>query len=82
MMTATIRIGASTHYGMKFMCHKHKRLLILDHIETFDTLKTCSDIREYANMLKNQQILDFSKENILHGIALFGYLTVKIQNLR
>ena len=76
MMPATIGNGTSTHFGIKFMCHKHKRLLILEDIETFDILKSFSDIREYANMLKNQQILDYSKEDIVHGIAMLAYLNV------
>jgi hypothetical protein len=38
MMLAVTGNGTSTHFGMNHMCHKHKRLFTLDHIETCDTL--------------------------------------------
>ena len=53
MMLAVTGNGTSTHFGMNHMCHKHKRLFTLDHIETCDTLEGCKDIRKYANMLRD-----------------------------
>jgi hypothetical protein len=81
MMLAVTGNGTSTHFGMNHLCHKHKRLFTLDHIESCDTLEGCEDIRKYANMLKDHHILDWSKEDRLHGVALFAYLTIQIQNL-
>jgi sortase (surface protein transpeptidase) len=41
MMLATTSNSTSVHYGMDHMCHKHKRLFTLDHIETCDQLTGC-----------------------------------------
>ena len=41
MMLATTSNSTSVHYGMDHMCHKHKRLFTLDHIEICDRLKGC-----------------------------------------
>jgi hypothetical protein len=56
-------------------------LFTLEHIEKCDQLSGCQDIRKYANKLKDHHILDWDKEERLHGIALFAYLTVQMQNL-
>ncbi len=37
----------------------------------------CQDVRKYANMLKDQHILDWDKEDRLRGIAVFALLTVQ-----
>jgi hypothetical protein len=50
-------------------------------METCDGLQGCEEIRKYANMLKDDHILDWSKEDRLHGILLFASLTLQIQNL-
>ncbi len=63
------------------MCKKHQVLFNLEHIEKCDSLIGCKDIRKYANKLKDQHILDWDKKDRLHGIALFAYLTVQMQNL-
>ena len=63
------------------MCKKHQVLFNLDHIEKCDSLSGCQDIRKYANKLKDQHILDWDKDDRLHGIALFAYLTIQMQNL-
>ena len=36
----------------------------------------------YANKLKDLHITQWDKEDRYHGIALFAYLTVKLQNLK
>ena len=61
------------------MCKKHQVLFNLDHIEKCDSLSGCQDIRKYANKLKDQHILDWDKDDRLHGIALFAYLTIQMQ---
>ncbi len=76
MMLAMTCNSTSTHFGMNHMCHKHKRLFTIDHIEDCDLLQTCQEIRKYANKLKDQHILDCDKEERLYGIALFAYLTI------
>ncbi len=81
MMLATTSNSTSVHFGMDHMCHKHKQLFTLDHIESCDSLTGCGDIRKYANMLKDKHILDWNKEDRHHGIACFVYLTIQIQNL-
>ena len=73
-MLATTSNSTSVHFGMDHMCRKHNRLFTLDHIESCDALTGCQDVRKYANKLKDQHILDWDKEDRLHGIALFAYL--------
>jgi hypothetical protein len=40
MMLATTGNSTSVHFGMDHMCHRHKKLFTLDHIESV-TLKGC-----------------------------------------
>ena len=81
MMLGTTINSTSVHFGMDHMCKKHKRLFTLDHVESCDSLTGCQDIRKYANKLKDQHILDWDKEDRLHGIAVFALLTIQMQNL-
>jgi hypothetical protein len=81
MMLAATGDSTSIHFGMNHLCHKHKKLFTLEHIETCDALQGCQEIRKYANKLKDDHILDWSKEDRLHGIALFACLTIQILNL-
>ena len=81
MMLAATGDSTSIHFGMSHLCHKHKKLFNLEHMETCDGLKGCEEIRKYANMLKDDHILDWSKEDRLQGILLFASLTLQIQNL-
>jgi hypothetical protein len=60
------------------MCRKHQTLFNLEHIEKCDALSGCQDVRKYVNKLKDQHILDWDKEDRLHGIAVFAYLTVQM----
>ncbi len=76
MMLATTTNSTSVHFGTDHMCQKHKCLFTIEHIEKCDALSGCQDIRKYANKLKDQHILDWDKEDRLHGIALYAYLTV------
>ena len=64
------------------MCKKHQVLFTFEHIEKCDSLSGCQDIRKYANKLKDLHITKWDKEERLHGIALFAYLTVQMQNLK
>ena len=81
MMLATTGNSTSVHFGTGHMCNRHKVLFTLDHIETCDALKDCQDIRKYANKLKDQNILDWEKEERLRGIYVFAQLTIQMQNL-
>jgi hypothetical protein len=76
MMLATTTNSTSVHFGTDHMCWKHKCLFTVEHIEKCDALPGCQDIRKYANKLKDQHILDWDKEDRLHGIALYAYLTI------
>ena len=78
MMQAMTANSTSIHYGTDHMCKKHQVLFNLEHIEKCDSLSGCQDIRKYAYKLKDQHILDWDKEERLHGIALFAYLTVQM----
>jgi hypothetical protein len=40
MMLTVTDNGTSVHFGMNYMCHKHKRLFTLDYIETGDILES------------------------------------------
>jgi hypothetical protein len=81
MMLAATGDSTSIDFEMKHLCHKHKKLFNLEHIETCDAFQGCQEIRKYANKLKDDHILEWSKEDRLHGIALFACLTIQIQNL-
>ena len=81
MMLATTSNSTSVHYGMDHMCHRHKRLFTLDHIETCDQLSGCERIRTYANKLKEKPLLDWDKQERFDAIAAFALLTIHIQNL-
>ena len=76
MMLATTTNSTSVYFGMDHICHKQNRLFTLDHVESCDALTGCQDIRNFANKLKDQHILDWDKEDRLHGIGLFAYLTI------
>ena len=73
--------STSIHYGTDHLCKKHQVLFNLEHIEKCDYFSGYNDIRKYANNLKDQHILDWDKDDRLHGIALFAYLTVQMMNL-
>ena len=81
MMLATTSNSTSVHYGMDQMCHRHKRLFTLDHIETCDQRTGCQKIRTYANKLKEKPLLDWDKQERFDAIAAFALLTIQIQNL-
>ena len=78
IMHATTTNSTSVHFGTDHMCKKHQTLFNLEHIEKCEHLSGCQDVRKYANMLKDQHILDWDKEDRLHGIAVFAYLTVQM----
>ena len=82
MMLATTANSTSVHFGVNNLCKKHNTLFTLDHIESCDALSGCQDIRKYANKLKDLHITKWEKEERWHGIALFAYLTVQMQNLK
>jgi hypothetical protein len=82
MMMATTANSTSVHFGMNHLCRKHNKLFTLDHIEECDSLQGCQDVRKYANMLKDNHISKWEKEDRWHGIAFFAYLTVQMQNLK
>ena len=60
------------------MCKKNQTLFNHEHIEKSDAISGCHDVRKYANMLKDELILDWDNEDRLHGIAVFAYLTVQM----
>jgi hypothetical protein len=82
LMLAVTANSTSVHFGMNHLCKKHNQLYTLDHLESCDALSGCQDIRMYANKLKDLHITQWDKEDRYHGIALFAYLTVQLQNLK
>ena len=76
MMLATTGNSTSVHFGMDHMCHRHKKLFTLEHIEQCDRLEGCQQVRKYANQLKDQNILDWDKEERNNAIAMFAKLTI------
>jgi hypothetical protein len=76
MMLATTSNSTSVHYGMDHMCHRHKRLFTLDHIETCDQLTGCQKIRGYANKLKEKPLLEWDKQERFDAIGAFALLTI------
>ena len=82
MMLATTANSTSVHFGVNHLCKKHNKLFTLDHIEECDTLSGCGEIRKYANKLKDLHITKWDREERYHGIALFAYLTIQMQNLK
>ncbi len=81
IMNATTTNSTSVHFEADHMCKKHQTLFNLEHIKKFEHLSRCHDVRKYANMLKDQHILDWDKEDRQRSIAVFIYLTAQMQNL-
>ena len=81
MMLATTANSTSIHFGMGHLCHKHNKIFTLDHIEECDVLQNCEKIREYANRLKVQHILEWESDKRLHAIASFATLIIQMKNL-
>ena len=78
MMLATTSNSTSVHYGMDHMCHRHKQLFTLDHIETCVQLSGRERIRTYANKLKEKPLLDWDKQERFDAIAVFALLIIQI----
>ena len=51
------------------MCHPHNQLFTLDHIEQCELITGCEDIRRFANRLREQHILEWSREDRLVAIT-------------
>ncbi len=81
MMHATTANSTSIHFGMGHHCHKHNKLFTVDHLEECDALQNCEKIREYANRLKQQHILEWERDERLHAIAVFASLIIQMKNL-
>ena len=50
-------------------------------MEECDALQNCEKIREYANRLKEQHILEWERDERLHAIAVFSSLIIQMKNL-
>jgi hypothetical protein len=60
---AEIMLGNTTNstsiqFGMGDMCHKHNQIFTIEHVENYDGLVGCKNIRSYAKRLKEQHILE------------------------
>jgi hypothetical protein len=58
MMHATVANSTSINFWMRLYCQKHNKLFTVDHLKECDALQNCEKIREYANRLKKQHILE------------------------
>ena len=81
MMLATTANSTSINFGMGHQCHKHNQLFTLDHIIECTELVNCEKIRDYANKLRVQHILEWEKEERLHAIATYVTLITQMENL-
>jgi len=81
LMISTTANKTSINFGMNHMCHRHNQLFTLDHIEQCELLTGCDDIRRFANRLREQHILEWSREDRLVAITQFALLTIQLQNL-
>ena len=82
MMLATTANSTSIHFGMGHQCQKHNQLFTLDHISEC-TERTCElrKIKEYANRLKVQHILEWEKEERTQAIEAYVRLVQQMENL-
>ena len=71
MMLATTANSTSIHFGMGHQCQKHNQLFTLDHISECTELVKCEKIKEYANRLKVQHILEWEKEERAQAIVAY-----------
>ena len=71
MMLATTANSTSIHFGMGHQCQKHNQLFTLDHISECTELMNCEKIKEYANRLKVQHILEWEKEERAQAIVAY-----------
>ena len=71
MMLATTANSTSINFGMGHQCHKHNQLFTLDHISECTELMNCEKIKEYANRLKVQHILEWEKEERAQAIVAY-----------
>ena len=71
MMLATTANSTSIHFGMGHQCQKHNQLFTLDHISECSELMNCEKIKEYANRLKVQHILEWEKEERTQAIGVY-----------
>jgi hypothetical protein len=71
MMLATTANSTSIHFGMGHQCQKHNQLFTLDHISECTELMNCEKIKEYANRLKVQHILEWEKEERTQAIEAY-----------
>ena len=71
MMLATTANSTSIHFGMGHQCQKHNQLFTLDHIKECNELVNCEKIKEYANRLKVQHILEWEKEERAQAIVAY-----------
>jgi hypothetical protein len=68
MMLATTANITSIYFGMGHLWHKHTKIFTLDHIEECDVPYNFKKIREYANIIKVQHILEWESDKRLHAI--------------
>ena len=71
MMLATTANSTSIQFGMGHQCQKHNQLFTLDHISECTELMNCEKIKEYANRLKVQHILEWEKEERAQAIVAY-----------
>ena len=69
LMISTIANKTSINFSMSHMSHRHNQLFTLDHIEQCELLTGCDDIRRFANRLREQHILEWSREDRLVAIT-------------
>ena len=76
MMLAATANSTSIHFGLGNMCHRHNQIFSMEHVEHFDGLTGCKNIRNYARRLKEQHLLEWEPEERAKAIAKFALLTL------
>ena len=70
----------NVNFGHK--CHKHDRLLDLEHIANCDLLRGCPDIEKYAKMIKlGDNIRLWDQEVLADAIIQYTQLALQLANL-
>ena len=80
MLAATAN-STSVHFGLNHMCRKHNALFTTEHVERCDEITGCSNIRNLARRLKEQNIRDWDAEERRQAIAEFASLTMQMKYL-
>ncbi len=70
------------YFGFNHMCRRHNVLFTMEHVERFDEITGCTNIRRFTKKLKEQNIRDLDAEERRQAIAEFTSLTIQMKYLQ